>query len=330
METINLIFDIDVDHIHTPCRIQHAYWICKKCEEIGKGGPPSKCPKCEGENFREEIWPCETCMEATNMETQKLRAFLTNDFGFSLSEMGAFFSGHRGYHIHIENERIGGLDQLARKEIVDYILGTGLKAKFHGLSERKGGIIVGPDPNDKGWRGKIARGIYGFLASATSESLEKFEEVDRRTLEKIIDNKDALIEAWGRASWQAVRGVGIKTWEKILRKYALQDQSAGIDTVVTTDIHRLIRMPTTLHGKTGFRVVEIPIKNLEDFDPFSGAVALKGDNVTVYVNWAEKFRIEDTVYGPYEKESVELPQAAAVFLICKGVAEPVLQLKEKR
>ena len=328
----DLIFDIDVDHIHTPCRIQHAYWICKKCEEIGRGVPPSKCPKCEGENFREEIWPCETCMEATKMETLKLIDFLTNDFGFSSGEIEVFFSGHRGYHVHVENERIRSLDQLARKEIVDYILGTGLKAEFHGLSEKgekMSRMIVGPDLNDEGWRGRIARGVYDFLTSATPESPEKFEGVGRGVLKKFIVNRDALIEAWKRGTpWKAVRGVGIKTWEKIL-KYALREQGATIDTVVTTDIHRLIRMPTTLHGKTGFNVVEIPVKDLEGFDPFSGAVSFKGDSVTVHVNWADKFRIGDSVYGPYEKERVELPQAAAVFLLCKGVAEPVVQLKEK-
>ena len=328
----DLIFDIDVDHIHTPCRIQHAYWICKKCEEIGRGVPPSKCPKCEGENFREEIWPCETCMEATKMETLKLIDFLTNDFGFSSGELEVFFSGHRGYHVHVENERIRNLDQLARKEIVDYILGTGLKAEFHGLSEKgekTSRMIVGPDLNDRGWRGRIARGIYD-LTSTTPESLEKFKGVERRALKKIIDNRDALIEAWKRGTpWQAVRGVAIKTWKKIL-KSALQEQGASIDTVVTTDIHRLIRMPTTLHGKTGFRVVKIPIKDLEGFDPFNGAVAFKGGDITIHVNWADKFRIGDSVYGPYEKERMELPQVAAVFLLCKGVAEPVVQLKEKR
>ena len=317
----DLIFDIDVDHINTPCRIKHAYWICKKCGEIGGGDPPSKCPKCDGEHFREEIWPCKTCMEITKTETRKLIDFLTDDFGFSSNEIKVSFSGHRGYHVHIENEGIGRLDQLARKEIVDYILGTGMKPELHGLLETKNGMIVGPDPNDKGWRGKIARGTYDFLASATPEDLNRFKGVERRTLEKIIGNRDAFMEAWGRASWQNIRGVGIKTWEKIL-KYALQEQGASIDTVVTTDTHRLIRMPTTLHGKTGFRVVEIPVEELEDFDPFSGAVAFEEDSMVVHVNWADRFEVGDAVYGPYKKERVELPQAAAMFLLCKGVAEP--------
>jgi DNA primase small subunit len=37
-----------------------------------------------------------------------------------------FFSGHRGYHVQIENEVVKTLDAMARKEIVDYVSGLGL------------------------------------------------------------------------------------------------------------------------------------------------------------------------------------------------------------
>ncbi len=323
----DLIFDIDVDHIHTPCKAQHAYWVCERCSEIGKGKPPLRCQRCGGNKFREEIWPCETCMEATKMETLKLIDFLTDDFGFSEDEIAISFSGHRGYHVHIESEKALSLDQLARKEIVDYILGTGLKAELHGLYEEGGKgsrMVVGPDLDDRGWRGKIARGIYDFFASLTPENLEGFDEIGKRTLKRLIDKRDGILKSWRKGQpWQAIRGIGIKTWEKIL-KYAVQEQAACIDTVVTTDIHRLIRMPTTLHRKTGFRVIKIPVKDLESFDPFSEAIAFKGGNVVIRVNWAERFRIGDTIYGPYKGETVELPRGAAIFLLCKGVAEPVI------
>ena len=40
--------------------------------------------------------------------------------------MHVFFSGHRGYHVHIENEAVRSLDAMARKEIVDYVTGLRL------------------------------------------------------------------------------------------------------------------------------------------------------------------------------------------------------------
>jgi DNA primase small subunit len=89
---------------------------------------------------------------------------------------------------------------------------------------------------------------------------------------------------------------------------------------VTTDIHRLIRLPWTLHGKTGWLAHTVAIDELEDYDPLTSAIALTDGNEKVYVRRAPRFRIGDEFYGPYEEEQVELPMAAAVFLLCKNAA----------
>ena len=98
-------------------------------------------------------------------------------------------------------------------------------------------------------------------------------------------------------------------------------QSSKIDTVVTTDIHRLIRMNGTLHGKTGLKKVEFPTKDLETFDPFTGAVAFKKGEARVLVSDAPEFKLGGKTLGPYKNQTVELPVAAAVMLICKRRAE---------
>jgi DNA primase small subunit len=77
----------------------------------------------------------------------------------------------------------------------------------------------------------------------------------------------------------------------------------------------------TLHGKTGFKKVEFSASVIEDFDPFKSAVAFKKDLVTVFVSDAPQFRLGEETFGPYKKQRVELPTAAAVLLICKGRAE---------
>ena len=51
-------------------------------------------------------------------------------------------------------------------------------------------------------------------------------------------------------------------------------------------------MNGTLHGKTGLKKVEFPAKNLQDFDPFTGAVAFKKGKAKVLVSDAPEFRIE--------------------------------------
>lgn len=128
---------------------------------IGQIVPPSVCPKCGQRNFDEKTWPCEICLESTKVETMKLADFLIKDFGFSENELNVSYSGNRGYHLQIESEQIRELDQTARTEIVDYLIGLGLEIGFHGLkeslTENHSKIIVGPDLNDLGWRGRLAR-----------------------------------------------------------------------------------------------------------------------------------------------------------------------------
>ncbi|HIE15131.1 TPA: hypothetical protein EYP70_07655, partial [Candidatus Bathyarchaeota archaeon] len=102
----DLYFDIDADHIPTPCRKLHDLWRCHKCGFQGKGTPPNRCPVCGNQNFDTKTWSCEVCLEAARRETIKLIEFLMSDFGFSEEEVNVSFSGHRGYHVHIESEEV--------------------------------------------------------------------------------------------------------------------------------------------------------------------------------------------------------------------------------
>jgi len=123
--------------------------------------------------------------------------------------------------------------------------------------------------------------------------------------------------------WIDVKGVGDKNWRKLIQ-YIADKQSVKIDTVVTTDIHRLIRLAGSLHEKTGFMKTEVLHSNIDDFDPFKEAVAFKEGHVTVNVTEAPEFRIGDSHYGPFKNSSnIELPTAAALLLIRKQVAKVV-------
>ena len=92
----------------------------------GRGIIPEVCPCCEATKFETKTWPCELCIQSARDETAKLIDMLENDFGFSQDELHVYFSGHRGYHVHIENESVRSLDAMARKEIVDYVTGLGI------------------------------------------------------------------------------------------------------------------------------------------------------------------------------------------------------------
>jgi len=314
----DLYFDIDADHIPTECGKIHDTWLCRDCGFQGKGTTPMECPACGSKRFKEQKWPCEVCLESAKYEALKLLDFLIEDFGFSPHEIQVSFSGHRGYHVHIENEEIRKLDSTARKEIVDYITGVGLEPTYHGLQGAR--VISGPNLDETGWRGRIARGIHEFLLSATREELEELD-LKKKVIEAILSRRDEILKSWEkRGPWSLIKGVGVETWKKIIKR-AIEHQSARIDTVVTTDTHRLIRLPNTLHGKTGWLKVSFPVEEIEKFDPLSSAIAFKKGEATIYVKKAPKFRIGEETFGPFEERKVELPMAAALFLLCKGIAE---------
>ena len=80
----------------------------------------------------------------------------------------------------------------------------------------------------------------------------------------------------------------------------------------------------SLNGKTGFLVSKLTRDDLDSFDPFHDAIAFNNGQMKVKFlarsPGVPRFRIGDETYGPYHGESVELPTAAATFVLCKGVA----------
>ena len=183
-------------------------------------------------------------------------------------------------------------------------------------------MLVGPDLDEMGWRGRIARGTYEFLLTATPEDLERIG-LKKHAVKTLLDQRELILESWKeQGPWGKVKNIGVESWEKIALQGA-QRQAAKIDTVVTTDIHRLIRLDNSLHRKTGLKKVEVPIKGIEDFDPFKGSIAFKEGSVTVLVSDSPKFRLGEQTFDAFKEQRIELPTAAALLLLCKGVATVV-------
>lgn len=319
----DLIFDIDADHLVTPCGKIHDTWTCGGCCFEGKGVVPEKCPVCGGEKFNVKTWSCEECLKSARDETVKLLDVLLQDFGFSEKEVHVFFSGHRGYHVHVEAESVKMLDTIARKDVVDYVCALGLDMGFSNPTKGRSGKPSFPSASrldDPGWRGRIAQCMYDLVLKGQKEDYVKLG-LKRNVVDAITTNRDTILKSWNSVGpYHAARGVGFETWGKIV-DFCIDSMSAKVDTVVTTDIHRLIRLAGALHGKTGLKKMEFPIANIEDFDPFKQAVAFKRGTVRVLVSDAPKFTLGDETFGPYRNQKVELPTAAAILLICRRRAE---------
>ena len=326
----DVVFDVDADHIDTPCKETHDMWTCPKCKETRRGKKPVKCPNCGNEKLEEKAWLCERCLIAAKEEMLKLIEVLAEDFGIKSQDIHLFFSGHRGYHLHLISEELKTLDDVQRKEIVDYVIGLGLdpaqQGLYQDLFDNKHPIVVGPELTDPGWRGRLARGVYQILTEWDQGQLVELG-FTRGAVRQILNEREKITREWSKkmlwSSFQDKWRINDKVWRNIIeRAVTLMALPAKIDTVVTTDIHRLIRMPETLNGKTGFKAAIIDLEQFEEFDPFYQPVVLEGTQ-KVHVEDAPEIRIRDDRFGPFADEDVELPLAAAVLLIAKGVALPV-------
>jgi len=309
----DLVFDIDADHFHLPCQEEHDRWRCRNCDNHGTGHPPEICG-CGKAQFETETWLCERCLQAAKHETQKLLDILIQDFGVATDDLTTNFSGNRGYHVHVHSEGMIPLDQQARREIVDYIMATGLEAEYQGFSQRNRGAH--PTLAEGGWRGRTARALYDYIQEVTPDEVKSMRLSGRAT-KSITDDKERLLTTLMNKHPSNVTSlIDPKSLKTVLER-AVKLQASEIDTVVTTDIHRLIRLANTLHGKTGWQVQTIPYGSLPDYDPLTRAAVITGDPVPLEFRWAPKIKINDVEYGPYEDEQAELPLSAALFYLCK-------------
>ena len=307
-----LIFDIDADHLDTGCGKKHDFKVCPACR---KDYPRSldTCPECGGK-LRRIDWVCEVCLDAAREEAVKLLDFLHLDLG--LRKILMAFSGNRGYHVVVKDEHILELGQPERREITDYILGIGLEPRIMGLTSRNVDLDLAPDLGDPGWRGRIARAALQLASHADMEELRRLAGGGR--VERCVKELEALAEAWDEnPGWNAL-SPGCRL---LLFKAAAALASSHIDSVVTTDIHRLLRLGNSLHGKTGLMAKVFEPSLLENFDPFTEALALPMDEeAEVHVIRSPRFRLGSESYGPYRNQRIKLPLAAATLLLSKGAA----------
>jgi DNA primase small subunit len=330
----DLIIDIDVDHFYTPCKEDHDFWECKECGEIGMG-MINKCPECGKLKLQKLSWICNHCLNIAKEEIFKLiNNFLIPDFGIKEEEIHIAFSGHRGYHLKVRNEKIRTLSSEGRRELADYLSGNNISFELMGL-QKIGENIYGLLRENQGWSQKIVHKIEEILhtySNAELSSLLNNFGLNKDVVRSFINSKEyflSILNDSSRNTWN-IEGFGLINWKKFLRGI-VDIVGAEIDEPVTIDIHRLIRYPQSLHGKTGFKVSELSIQDLVAFNPLDE----KNPNLDPIVFQSKKnlhkikiierrvpqTRIKGKDYGPYNKDEViDVPNHIAVFLLSKGVA----------
>lgn len=257
--------------------------------------------------------------------------FLLDDLGFTKDSLELYFSGGRGYHCHVKDPVVYDLDSSERREIVDYITGRDIqdyvifreqitaRKQYSGRSFPSSKSLIMPTPDMKGWKGRISRGIIEIV-----DDIKNSENPIEKLLEYGVKQKQAEQLA-SELSDQRVQRIkeGMLDQSKTIRKFflnsALRKSAVSLgagetDEPVTCDIKRLIRLPFTLHGKTGLQVKKIDIDELQDFNPLNDAIVFKDSQIKIKLITPfciemnnEQFNLTPGVQ--------DVPEYLAVFLI---------------
>lgn len=255
---------------------------------------------------------CNECFGRVKGDAIKLiEEFLVPDFGISKSEISVNFSGSRGYHVHVFSEAVSQLGREARREIADYVGGVGLS--FDRLFWVDGKKFFGPAPSQGGFGGKFARAFIAKLgddsfATSIARKLKKPEE--RAKLKSAIE----------RGNWD---NIGIANREKKLAEKfnEMKLTMAGrIDSNVTADTSKLIRMPNSIHGGSGFLAKSVD--KIDSFEPMLHAPIFGDELMKVkMVEAIPVLSIRGHSFGPTPAGEIrELPASAAIYLLCKKAA----------
>jgi DNA primase small subunit len=306
----DLIFDLDADHL--------------------KG--------VEGMTFPEQL------DQVKVMVKRLIDDFLMNDFGFDERHLEAVFSGGRGYHIHINDPRVLSMDSHCRRQVVDYIEGTGLNmdnlCTVHVIGLKNPGTKWQkdirtreiPKPDEIGWRGRFTRGVI-----SVAKKLSGMNEKDAVKYLMSIDREDG--KRLGRKSAREIyitvndhiedlaKGVIdffendrlLNLWWGIIQAEATIHVQGETDEPVTTDVKRLIRLPTSLHGKTGLVVAPVKLQDLDKFNPLTDALAFNNHPWTVTGTKDGTIPLGGQIIEVHAGETLVVPTYAAVFGAARGM-----------
>jgi DNA primase small subunit len=311
-----LIFDLDADHLEGAHEMEYGEMLSEVKREFIK---------------LVDVW-------------------LIRKLGFEYEDISIVFSGGRGYHVHINDTRLLEFNAFERREIVDLVTG---KANFEHFLDKKtfhsGTRMDGrgysskthilPDPNIGNWKGDISRETLRFFkdldilmkddmkdqaAEALSlvtdmdnnesltflEFLEQPDKAGNRRMDRLLHNRIIDFQ----------KGLGPSFWEKIAGSLFVR-LAGEADEPVTADTKRLIRLPTSLHGKTGFRVLELTRDQLDDFDPLMDTLAFGDEPIEVMGLVDETFDLGGKEHSLASEKRTSLPEYAAVFACLRGMAQ---------
>lgn len=316
----DLIYEFDADDLQTDCKQTHDSWKCTHCGAQGKGHL-LKCTSC-GKGVDLDEWTCDVCLHATKEKTKQLIKILQDDF--QLNGLHVNFSGSKGFHVHVRQKEIFSLQKHARIELMDYL-------SLHELDWPSLGFVFDGKQfrcphfaQAKGNAQRVMQEILRLVEVGTEEEWFILTGMPMRALKSFLENRQRMYNELQHGTLPAVPGKSTKTelfWNGILSSIA-ERLRLPIDRSTSGDIYKLLRVPDTVHGSTGFVAKSLSLETWEQFDPFSDAIAFSGEKERkIFVHQAPRIRIGSEILEPMQEKELVASAPVAVFLVGWGAAE---------
>lgn len=266
--------------------------------------------------------PYDQMLARVKEETEKLLAMLTDELGLDKKGIALVFSGGRGYHIHIRDITFRSWGSAERRELIDYVCGIGIDPAA---------MLTGKTVPSPGWQQRYRealleylRWIGGLPEEEVMAHLTAIEGIGKESAASFLKKREEIISGIERHPTSMilknrVLAIILGQQEGEFKKRLLT-RAALADEPVTTDTKRLIRMPTSLHGGSGMRVQPLELRDLHDFDPLTDAVVFGSRDVKVDQKFSLKMPMLGSTYE-LQKGINTVPEAVAVFVCCRGMAE---------
>jgi len=317
---------------------QHFYFSCGKynnpsSEDMDKkewigsdlifdlDADPEHMPMIDSDtSYKKSLEVCKTQLQKLIQSLHKI---------LSPSNIHVFFSGSRGYHVHIRDESVQSLSRGARTELINLL--TGKNISYDSITTTSKYFTETGKYFKNGYWGDI---MYDTLSNKV-EKINSFNSKEEKItyLQNIhgIDSAatDILekVETLSNCSVSTDISVFPSAFIKFVINEAKKNGIVHIDAPVSSDTNRLIRVPDSLHGGSGLKVDSIPIDKIDSYDPLVEAVPSRFDNsdIQVKVTFTDdsKCHIGGTTREFSEDETCILDEEIAIHECCKNTAEVV-------
>lgn len=239
--------------------------------------------------------------------TLDLIKVLIHDLGIDEDKLLIDFSGSKGFHITVDDEKYRNLDSSQRKQMLNYVRGIKVDKEF--LISEKGGWATRYDD----FKNNIYRVMNNNAKSNEKILLSlEFPKTHAKKIGNLLKDptiREKLLESRHKLDSVAENAFATLFVRKERKKFD------PVDEKVTGDNSRIFRIPNSIHPKTGFASVRVNIEDLENPDLVFDKIKQVGgtDLVTITID-SPKAENSDTM-RIWEAGSHTVPRWLALHLL---------------